>query len=88
MEGWSGAEPAPERERVLYMMLSRILPTMVATVLWGGGNEDDCTSKQWKEKLGDRAGTDEMESMFSFVKHHLISRRKKQENSIHKNDLF
>ena len=40
-----GGKPAPERERVLYMMLSQVLANMLDTV-WGGGNEDDRTSKR------------------------------------------
>ena len=70
-----GAEPARKRERVLYIPLSRVLATMAAKK-WGGGDEIDRTSKRWKEKLGNGAWTDKIESIFSFVKHHLISRRK------------
>ena len=39
-----GAEAAPERERILYMRLPRVLATMVA-IIWSRGGDDDDASK-------------------------------------------
>ena len=54
--------------------------------IWRGGDDDD-TSKRRRGKLRDGAGTDEMMSVVSFVKHHLVS-QKIQENFVNRNGLL